>query len=96
MEDLKNVAGIDPDGAYWQLLKDKNVNVCIQKTYNYFNREKTDDVIIGRSFGSEDGDVTEFPDDKERDDKILLDLEKLGIKGHKLSTFFQYVSNDNC
>ena len=68
---------------------------------NYFDKcaedaKHLDTIILGMSFSTEDGEIFEINDDKERDSKILEGLEKIGVKGYKLSTFFQYVSNDNC
>jgi hypothetical protein len=68
----------------------------IQSTNNFFdgNGRKNSYVVIGSEFTHlEDGEVVELkiPDDE----KITKKLEKNGIKVEKLSTFIQYISNDN-
>jgi len=64
-------------------------------TRDFFDGENTDEAIVGMCFDPHDGVITEIEDDQDRDNKIIKSLQKIGIKNTKLSTFFQYVSNDN-
>ena len=93
---LSELLGISKDDLYYHKIADLE---CRAYT-NYFDdadRKKFTDFIIGKEWGScaDDGDVVEVVDDIERDKGILESLNKLGIPVTKLSTFFQYISNDN-
>jgi len=70
---------------------------CISMRY-YFGGKESDEkeLLIGFLESPNDGYVFEVADDPEKDNKLISDLEQVGIKNKKLSTFFQYVSNDNC
>ena len=68
----------------------------VQSTRYYFDGDHTGEVVIGFNTNVEDGCVIELQDDNERDEKIKAELNKIGVnRVDKLSTFFQYISNDN-
>lgn len=70
-------------------------DLSIEDTKFYFDGEPTDDMIVGISICRlEDGEVTELPE--VNDNEIKEKIEKqLKTKIGKLSTFVQFVGNDN-
>ena len=96
--ELWNLKIDDEDDDIFEIIYDAagKRKLDIQSTHNFFDGRhgKNQSVIIGTEFAQlEDGDVLELkvPDDE----KIKNKLEKNGIKVEKLSTFIQYISNDN-
>jgi len=66
----------------------------VEEDRDYFNDKKAEYMIVGISQNElEDGCVIELQDTD--DDAIKKQLEENGIKVEKLSTFIQYISNDN-
>lgn len=80
-------------------LKDKfGLNLTVKSVENYFNRSTHfTDVIIGTESDQdfEDGEITELILDESQDNYVIESLHRIGIENPKLSTFIQYVSNDN-
>lgn len=72
-------------------------NIVIEDTRDFFDGEQTDDCIVGISMGDlEDGVVMEIPNSD--DGKLIEILRTAGfadIQTGQLSTFVQYISNDN-
>lgn len=63
-------------------------------TRDYFDGEETDDCIVGVSLGDmDDGVVAEIKDSDDPD--VIKKLAMNGIKDKSLSTFVQFISNDN-
>ena len=82
-----------------RILKQKSINLDTLSPRYYFGGENTKDIILGISLDSlEDSEVREITDKEltANDDKIKKELEKLNMKPESLSTFIQYISNDNC
>jgi hypothetical protein len=70
------------------------IKMSVETTRYYFGGDPTGEFIIGKEIGElGDGVVSEIPDCNDGD--IIEDLKKAGILVNKLSTFIQYVSNDN-
>lgn len=66
---------------------------------NFFDFESQfKEVILGFESGKtlSDGEITEINFEDDIDWEVKKELEKLGIRNPKLSTFVQWVSNDNC
>jgi hypothetical protein len=79
---------------------DKRKNIKIKDTQNVFDREEqTDDCVVGMDLGDlEDGGIVEIPDSGDIDFSVrgaLLDAGFNIEKINTLSTFVQYISNDN-
>ena len=88
-EDGKNLM----DTLYGAL---KNSKLRVEDDRYYFGGKNTGNFILGFETDSDDGNVTEIKDDPERDKEIIQALDKIGVRNvDRLSTFFQYVSNDN-
>lgn len=87
---------IEDDYDIYEFLGQKFNGLSVEADGNYFGEIDYGTLVIGKSLGDlKDGDVTEFKDRTEEEDKEILDVfEKLGFKG-KLSTYIQMVSNDN-
>ena len=87
---------IEDDYDVYEFLGEKFNGLSVEPDGHYFGEIDYGTLVIGESLGGlEDGDVTEFKDRTEEQDKAILDkFEKLGFKG-KLSTYIQMVSNDN-
>jgi len=96
-----DLAKIKEDGgnlmdALYRAMKKIESKLQVEEDRYYFGGESTGNWILGFSFDSDDGNVTEIKDDPERDKGIIQALDKIGIRNiDRLSTFFQYVSNDN-
>lgn len=88
--DCKETAIMD---RAWYAMKDTGLKY--EDTRDFFNRDEiTNDVIVGIEICDlEDGVPTEIPDVD--DDEIRQKLQKYAIAADKLSTFVQYISNDN-
>ena len=75
----------------------RNDGIVIEDTRDYFDGEETDDCIVGIDLGDlEDGVVKEIPNTHDPD--IIKKLNSIGIfapNHNSLSTFVQYISNDN-
>jgi hypothetical protein len=71
--------------------------LVIEDTRDYFDGAETDDCIVGIDMGDlEDGVVLEIPNTN--DDEVVKKLTAAGIpvfSNNDLSTFVQYISNDN-
>ena len=66
---------------------------------NYFNRDgNCSEVILGvnSSQSLEDGEIVEVKPNDTNDYKAIAGLTKIGKGEMPLSTYIQYVSNDNC
>jgi len=83
--------------ACWSKLRDLKSKLKVQEDRFYFGGEPTGNLIVGLAIGDiDDGVVFEMKDDTNRDDNVKESLEKIGIMDiDNLSTFFQYISNDN-
>ena len=92
---LASLLKIDVDDVDYPDLEKYHKGFQTASTRYYFGGKEGSDIIIGIGIGSDDGQVTEVPDDAKRDAEIIAGLEKIGLKDVKLSTFFQYLSNDN-
>ena len=87
----------DDDYEIYEFLGKKfGNNFSIEPDGNYFGGIDYEILIVGDSLGRlEDGEVIEFKDRTEEQDKAILDkFEALGFTG-KLSTYIQMISNDN-
>jgi len=90
-DELKKIWNVTDD-SYWYKVSERNL--VLHEDRDFFDGEKTGNVIVGVTQGElEDGCVTELNDANDEEIKQLL--EKNGIKVEKLSTFIQYISNDN-
>jgi len=82
----------------WEL--EKKLQLNIHPDTNYFEHEPDDevkDLIVGKSLDSlDDGIFKEICENPELDKELNKIFEQLGIHYNKLSTFIQYISNDNC
>jgi hypothetical protein len=69
----------------------------IEDTRDFFDGDQTDDMIIGKDIcGLEDGVAIEMPEiSDDEDTEIIEKLAEHGIKVDVLSTFIQFISNDN-
>ena len=101
-EELNKLLGTDIEDegeAYWEfgeVLHKKGVDLDTNETRYYFGGDPTHEILIGESLEDpDDGCVIEIKDNPEIDEKIRNELAKIGIKEPTLSTFFQYISNDN-
>ena len=100
-EELAKLLKVDIKELDWKAddkLFSVNKGFCTASTRYYFGGEEQDDIIIGMRIESNDGKVTEVPDDSMRDVAILEGFEKMGLLALRditLSTFFRYISNDN-
>ena len=100
-EELAKLLKINIKELDWKAdnkLSSVNKEFCTASTRYYFGGKEQDDIIIGLKIESNDGKVTEVPDDSMRDVAILETFEKIGLLALReitLSTFFQYISNDN-
>jgi hypothetical protein len=104
---LKNLWKIDTEG--WEeeydhentLISDKAYSIArkyglsIEDTRYFFDGETTDDMVIGVNLiYLDDGVVEKLPEPN--DEKIIKKLNGAGIKNiKKLSTYIQFISNDN-
>lgn len=102
LEDLSRIfeTEISPNDTYDinRILKNKKTTLNSFSNRYYFGGSETGEIIIGQKIYSfEDGEVTEITDDclTSKDNEIKKQLANLGIKVEKLSTFFQYISNDS-
>ena len=97
LESLWNLKTIDANGKEVVLdswIKARDFGLDIESTRDYFDGEETGEVVVGVDFGGlEDGMVVEL--DQPDDEVVKQLLAKSGIIAEKLSTFAQYVSNDN-
>ena len=97
LESLWNLKTIDANGKEVVLdswIKARDFGLDIESTRDYFDGEETGEVVVGVDFGGlEDGCVMEL--DQPDDEVVKQLLAKSGIIAEKLSTFAQYVSNDN-
>jgi len=101
---LKNLPE-DPDGGdsdgdmSYQIdeyFENKRTGLICKSTRDFFDGKVKPEVIIGIEVGDfEDGVVFEIEDTMNIDEKVISKLKKLGIEAEKLSTFVQYISNDN-
>ena len=90
-DELKKLWNFTGD-FYWNEADKRKLKV--EEDRDFFDGEDTGNVIVGVTQGElEDGCVTELNDANDEEIKQLL--EKNGIKVEKLSTFIQYISNDN-
>ena len=103
-EEAIKVLGLNPDeieeDCVWDVasckLSDLESKLEAQTTTYYFGGDPTGETIIGKCYDPDDGVILEIQDDAKADEEIRGALKKLGFKNaEKLSTFFQYVSNDN-
>ena len=79
-----------------EYLESKKTGLTCESTRDFFDGEVREEVIIGKSMGDlEDGVVFEVKETTDMDTKIIARLKKIGIETDKLSTFVQYISNDN-
>lgn len=79
-------------------LKAKSINLTTRSNRFYFGGEKTKEMILGMDMDSLDDGVVREITDKEitaNDVKIKEELAKINVKPESLSTFIQYISNDN-
>jgi hypothetical protein len=89
---------IDGEDDAWSiqkhLEKTHGIKMAVETTRYYFGGDPTGEFIIGKNIADlDDGCVTELPETD--DTSIMKDLRKIGISVDKLSTFVQFVSNDN-
>lgn len=110
MNDVANTLKLKIDGVdrcdlrddiYYKINNGKG-NLTSETMLNYFDLDNADDneeLIIGFEIGSlKDGSVIELEKliNYKKDDKIIKALfKKLGKRFDKLSTFIQFISNDN-
>ena len=67
----------------------------VRETRDFFDGEETDEVIVGVKLAElEDGCVLELPEGN-NDVNIRMKLKENGILVDSLSTFVQFISNDN-
>lgn len=88
----------DQESAAYEVLYAKLANrkeeICVEDTRYFFDREPTNDIIIGVQLCRlDDGVVSEIPDPD--DTKVRAKLKRIGIEAKKLKTYIQYISNDN-
>jgi hypothetical protein len=77
-------------------LENKRTGLRCESTRDFFDGEVKDEVIIGMPMGDlEDGVVFEVKETKDLDEKVIVRLKKIGVEANTLSTFVQYISNDN-
>ena len=102
-EELGKIVGVEAsETGYYRFsktFKDKESKLKIESADCYFDGEKTGEVILGLAMAdADDGVVVEIKDDGAMDFELRNELKKIGVENSdsiKLSTFFQYVSNDN-
>jgi len=84
------------DSKLWK--KIKGHKLVFERNADFFSDEIGDSLIIGESLGHiEDGEVFKVPSGSTEKDKEIINKIKqaldVGVK--ELSTYFQYISNDN-
>jgi hypothetical protein len=88
----------DAEYTVRKALKNKSINLTTRSNRFYFGGEKTKEMILGMDMDSLDDGVVREITDKEitaNDVKIKEELAKINVKPESLSTFIQYISNDN-
>jgi hypothetical protein len=91
-KDIEELWKIDSYNTYSIARK---YGLSIEDTRDYFDGEPTDDMVVGVQLTDlNDGVIEELPEPN--DEEIIQKLNESGIKDiKKLSTFVQYISNDN-
>ena len=90
--------GVESEDELYKLISQKRSKIKYESNRYYFGGEQTGEIILGYDvLNPDDGTVSEISDSKlvEKDALIKEELAKFGIEVKELSTFFQYVSNDN-
>ena len=90
--ELAAIFGVDN----WEKIPYRPKGLVIHDTREYFDGDETDDCIVGVELGDlEDGCVFEIPNTN--DETVLASLAQANIHTDaiNLSTFVQYISNDN-
>jgi len=93
--DLYKTMGVNTYDDLWSAFR--GISLRVEDTRDFFDGEETDDCVVGADLGGlDDGIICEIPATYD-DTSLIAELNKIGVKvtPDQLSTFVQFISNDN-